>query len=90
MRKLCTGIQSIVQYLRRPIPEIKKFGGNPLEFRRFLRQFHAKVVLNTRDDDERMNYLEQLTYGEANCCVAGFSHLSGERAYKAAMTQLEE
>ena len=83
-------IQSIVQYLRLPIPEIKKFGGNPLEFRRFLRQFHAKVVLNTQDDDERMNYLEQLTYGEANRCVAGFSHLSGERAYKAAMTQLEE
>ncbi|KAK3086822.1 hypothetical protein FSP39_023974 [Pinctada imbricata] len=83
-------IQSVVQYLRRPIPEIKKFGGNPLEFRRFLRQFHAKVVLNTHDDDERMNYLEQLTYGEANRCVAGFSHLSGDRAYKAAMKQLEE
>ncbi|KAK3101436.1 hypothetical protein FSP39_003570 [Pinctada imbricata] len=83
-------IQSVVQYLRRPIPEIKKFGGNPLEFRRFLRQFHAKVVLNTHDDDERMNYLEQLTYGEANRCVSGFSHLSGDRAYKAAMKQLEE
>jgi hypothetical protein len=32
-----------------------------------------------------MNYLEQLTYGEANRVVSGYSHLSGERAYDASM-----
>ncbi|XP_014667134.1 PREDICTED: uncharacterized protein LOC106808795 [Priapulus caudatus] len=72
------------------VPEIKKFGGNALEFRRFLRQFQAKVVANTDDDEEKMNYLEQLTHGEAHKVVSGFSHVTGEKAYKAAMAQLEE
>lgn len=83
-------LQDVVNYLRRPLPEIKRFGGDPLEYRRFIRQFHAKVVINTKDDDERMNYLEQMTHGEANRVVSGFSHMNGEKAYKAAMNQLEE
>ncbi|VDI57783.1 Hypothetical predicted protein [Mytilus galloprovincialis] len=40
--------------------------------------------------DEKMNYLEQFTFGEAHKVVSGFSHLSGEYAYQAAMEQLEE
>jgi len=32
-----------------------------------------------------MNYLEQFTFGEANKLMSGFSHLSGEYAYSAAM-----
>ncbi|XP_022335109.2 uncharacterized protein LOC111131734 [Crassostrea virginica] len=83
-------MQSVVQYLRRPIPEIKKFGGNPLEYRRFIRQFHNKVVINTKDDDERLNYLEQMTYGEAYKVVSGYSHMTGDKGYQAAMKQLEE
>lgn len=83
-------LQDVVNYLRRPLPEIKRFGGDPLEYRRFIRQFHAKVVINTKDDDERMNYLEQMTHGEAGRVVSGFSHMDGKRAYKAAMNQLEE
>ncbi|XP_062621125.1 uncharacterized protein LOC134282740 [Saccostrea cucullata] len=83
-------IQCVVQYLRKPVAEIRKFGGNPLEYRRFIRQFNTKVVTNTKDNDERMNYLEQLTFGEAHRVVSGFSHMSGDRAYTAAMNQLEE
>jgi hypothetical protein len=37
-----------------------------------------------------MNYLEQLTYGEANRVVSGYSHLSGERAYDASMMALKD
>ncbi|XP_069129352.1 uncharacterized protein [Argopecten irradians] len=36
-----TVIQSVVQHLRKPVAEVKKFSGNPLEYRRFLRQFNA-------------------------------------------------
>jgi len=61
-----------------------------LEYRKFLRQFKAKVVANTDSDDEKMNYLEQFTYGEANKVVSGFSHLKGEQAFAAAIKQLEE
>ena len=83
-------VQSVVKYLRKPTPEIKTFNGNPMEYRRFLRQFNAKVVQNTETDAERMNYLEQLTSGEANKVVSGFGHLTDEFAYKSAMNALEE
>ncbi|XP_061175604.1 uncharacterized protein LOC133184531 [Saccostrea echinata] len=83
-------MQDVVNYLRRPLPEIKKFSGDPLEFQRFMRQFHAKVVMNTSNDDERLNYLEQMTQGEANRVVSGYTHMSGDKGYQAAMKQLEE
>jgi hypothetical protein len=47
-------------------------------------------VINCDNDYEKMNYLEQLTYGEANRVVSGYSHLSGERAYDASMMALKD
>lgn len=83
-------VDSTNSVIQSVVPEIKKFGGDPLEYRRFVRQFQAKVVANTDDDDERMNYLEQLTHSDAHKVVSGFSHLRGDRAYNAAMRQLED
>lgn len=83
-------IKDFVNYLRRPLTEMKRFSGDLLEYRRFITQFHAKVVINTQDDGERMNVLEQMTHGEAGRVVSGFSHMDSKRAYKAAMNQLEE
>ena len=83
-------VQDVVKYLRKPTPEIKKYDGNPMEYHRFIRQFNAKVIQNTETDSERMNYLEQLTSGEANKVVSGFGHLPDEVAYKSAMKTLEE
>ncbi|KAL5010875.1 hypothetical protein ScPMuIL_013180 [Solemya velum] len=83
-------IDSVVKQLRKPVSEIKKFGGSPMEYRRFVRQFQTKVVANTDDYEEKMNYLEQYTYGEAHKVVSGFVHLRGEQAFKAAMRQLED
>ena len=83
-------MSSIVKHLRQPSAEVKKFGGNPLDYQKFLRQFHSKVELNCETSDEKMNYLEQLTFGEANRVVSGYSHLTGERAYEASMKALKE
>ena len=83
-------IACIVKNLRKPVADIKKFGGDPLQFRKFVRQFNAKVVKNCETEDEKMNYLEQFTYGEANKVVSGYSHMIGEYAFKGAMKQLEE
>jgi hypothetical protein len=81
---------SMVRQLNKPITDMKKFGGSPLEYRKFMRQFKAKIVNNTLDDDERLHYLEQYTEGEPNKIVSALSYLSGEVAYTAALTQLEE
>lgn len=85
-----TCIEAMIKPLRKPTPEVMRFDGNPLNYQRFLRQFHAKVVINCDNDYEKMNYLEQLTYGEANRVVSGYSHLSGERAYDASMMALKD
>ncbi|CAG2202264.1 unnamed protein product [Mytilus edulis] len=85
-----TAFQSMVQHLRKPTPEIRKFSGNPLEYRKFLRQFESKVVLNCEQGDEKMNYLEQMTFGEAHKIVSSYRPLPGDRAYEASMRHLEE
>ncbi|CAC5382829.1 unnamed protein product [Mytilus coruscus] len=76
--------------VQKPAVNYNKFGGNPLEYRKFYRQFQARIVANTDNEEEKMTYLEQFTYGEASKVVSGFSHLIGEHAYSAAIKQLEE
>lgn len=83
-------VSAIVKSLRKPNPDIKKFGGDPLEFRKFVRQFTAKIIANSDSDDENMNYLEQFTYGEAGKVVQGFSHINDQHDFRAAIKQLEE
>lgn len=80
-------MQSVVQYLRRPITEIKKFGGNPIQYRKCIRQSYNKVVVNSKDDDERFKYLEYITYGEANIVSFGYSHLNAVKGTQTAMKQ---
>ena len=46
---------SIVRHLNKPAIEITKFGGIPLEYKRFMRQFETKIVCNTDNDDERLH-----------------------------------
>ncbi|CAG2229278.1 unnamed protein product [Mytilus edulis] len=72
-------ITTIVKNLRKPMPEIKKFSVDPLEFRKFVRQFTVKIVQNSDTEDEKMNYLEQFTFGEAHKVVSGISHLKEGR-----------
>jgi hypothetical protein len=66
------------------------FDGNPLNYRRFMRQFTSKVANNCVDDDERMNYLEQFTSGEAQNIVIGLSYLDARIGYSAALKELED
>ncbi|XP_071145322.1 uncharacterized protein [Mytilus edulis] len=81
---------AVVKHLHKPTPEIKKFGGNPLEYRKFYRQLQARIVANTDNEEEKITYLEQFTHGEASKVVSEFSHLIGEHSYSAAIKQLEE
>jgi hypothetical protein len=83
-------LMSIVRHLRKPATELKTFGGNPLEYHRFLRQFKIIVLSNCDDFDEKLNYLEQFTTGEANKIVVGFSYLDAEKGYNAALREFED
>jgi hypothetical protein len=82
-------MDSVVKELRKPASDLKKFSGDPLEYRRFLRQYNARVVSNTTTSDERLNFLEQFTDGEANKIGAGYSCLEADVGYPAALAELE-
>jgi len=43
-------IEAMIKHLRKSTPEVMKLDGNPLNYQRFLRQFHAKVVINCDND----------------------------------------
>jgi hypothetical protein len=51
-------IEAVIKNLKKPPIDIKTFAGNPLEYKRFRRQFESKVSINCDNDDERLNYLE--------------------------------
>ncbi|XP_033121389.1 uncharacterized protein LOC117120474 [Anneissia japonica] len=86
----CIGLSEIVKNMKKPKHEVKLFSGNPIDFPKFIRQFKSRIVSNTDTSEERMTYLEELTTGEANKVVCGFSHLPSEKAYQAAMDQLSD
>ena len=83
-------LMSVVRSLKKPTQDITKFGGDPLEYHRFKRQFKTKILANCEDFDEMMNYLEQYTTGSANKIVVGYSYMRAEKGYKAAMKELDE
>ena len=55
---LDSDMTSVVKHLRKPVSDIKKFGGDPLEFRKFYRQFNARIIVKSENEEEKMTYLE--------------------------------
>jgi len=55
-----------------------------------MRQFRAKVVANCDDPEEKLNYLEQYTSGEAKQIVIGNSYMDAQKGYDTAVKELDE
>ncbi|XP_077998381.1 uncharacterized protein LOC144451421 [Glandiceps talaboti] len=81
---------TMMRELQLPKREMKKFGGDVMEFRKFIHQFKTRVEDNTQDDDERILLLEQYTIGEAKMVVEIYTHVDAKYGYPAAMKDLEE
>ncbi len=84
------GLLAVARELNKPKADIEKFGGNPMNYNRFLRQFNSRVTANTDSYEELLNFLMQFTTGEAHRIVSGYSHLNAERGYVAALEEMEE
>ena len=82
-------LDSVVRQLNKPTVELQTFHGDPLTYNRFMRQFRSKVVSNCPDPEERINYLEQYTSGEARDIVIGYSYLDSHKGYEAAIKELD-
>jgi hypothetical protein len=55
-----------------------------------MRQFNSRIVANTLTNEERMNYLEQYTSGEANKIVLGYSTLDSDKGYPAVLKEFQD
>ncbi|XP_074651595.1 uncharacterized protein LOC141906248 [Tubulanus polymorphus] len=84
-----TDTQAIVRHLNKPTSQLKRFDGDPLEYNRFVRQFKHKIIANSDDKDECMNYLEQYTGGEAHKAIVGYGQLDSSVGFPSAMKELE-
>jgi len=81
---------SIARELNKPRAEIKKFDGNPMIYKSFLRQFNTRIVINTDSYEELLTYLLQFTVGEPHRIVNGFSHLDAKIGYQAALDEFKD
>ena len=84
-------LTDVLVHQRNRLPEviIEKFSGDPLEYDWFVRRFDARIASRTRDDGERMYYLEQYTSGTPKASVRSCMHLPAELAYVEARKKLE-
>ncbi|XP_055957853.1 uncharacterized protein LOC126825402 isoform X1 [Patella vulgata] len=62
-------LNTMLRQIRKPRSNIKPFSGNVLEYQRFIRQFNSAVVANCESMEEKLNFLDQFTTGDANKIV---------------------
>ena len=78
---------------RHRLPEIfvTKFGGDPLEYARFVRAFDSRIASRTRDHGELLllYYLEQYTTGAPKELVRSCVHKSPVAGYMEARRKLD-
>lgn len=48
----------------------------PIECQKFIKQFCDKVVVNTKNENECLDYFER-----ANIVIFGYNHLAGVKGY---------
>ena len=81
---------SVVKQMKKPMSAISQFDGYLLEYMVFIRQFQARVISNTEENSERLNFLLQYTTGEANKIVRSYSYLDSSIGYPSALRELEQ
>jgi hypothetical protein len=83
-------VHQMVRKLNMPKVDLQPFCGDPLTFRRFMRQFNTSIANNCVSPEERLNYLEQFTRGQPKDIVAGWLHVDPNIGYTAAVRELQE
>ena len=75
--------------IKLPFLQLKKFGGNPTEWKAFLDAFASAIDNNTDlENVQKLNYLKSYLYGNAAKAIDGFQ--ATNENYEKAAKQLEE
>ena len=72
-----------------PEPEVRKFKGDPLEFKTFLMAFDARVQSRVTNSADRLYYLDQHLKGEPKELISGCLHIEPDEGYKEARRLLQ-
>lgn len=81
----------LVQQQRRsnlPSKDIPVFKGDPLTYKSFVRAFEHAVDGKTDSYKDKLYYLEQYTSGEPQELVRSCEHMSPDRGYLEARTEV--
>lgn len=73
-----------------PAREIAVFGGNPLTYQSFIHAFEHLIEDNTKNNQDRLYYLEQFTSGLPRDLVRSCLHMDVDRGYCEAKHLLKE
>ena len=73
-----------------PAREMSVFDGNPLAYQSFIHTFEHMIEEKTKDNQDRLHYLEQFTSGLPRDLVRSCLHMEGGRGYGEARRLLKE
>jgi len=73
-----------------PEPEVRKFKGDPMEFKTFLMAFDARVQSRVINSANRLYYLDQHLVGEPKELISGCLHIEPDEGYKEAWRLLQK
>ena len=71
-------------------PEVRKFKGDPSEFKTFLMAFDARVQSRVTNSTDRLYYLDQHLIGEPKELISGCLHIELDEGYKEARRLLQK
>lgn len=73
-----------------PKVEIQKFGGDITQYRSFIRTFESTISSKLTNEEEKLNYLEQYTYGKPRDIVRACLHMAPGEGYQEARRLLHK
>lgn len=73
-----------------PKVEVQKFGGDVTQYKLFVRAFNSIISSKLTDEEEKLLYLEQFTFGKPRESVRACSHMGHPEGYKEARRLLEK
>ena len=90
MQELLQRQQESTLALTLPQPEVPTFGGDPIEYWRFIRAFENLIESKTTSEIARLYYLVQYTSGEVQELVSSCLSMKAEEGYREARSLLKK
>ena len=82
-------IMNCQRQMRLPVPEVKTFSGNAMDYHEFIQSFEARVLPYTSSTSDLLYYLDQYLEGKAKTLIRGCLKMKADEGYDTARKCLE-